>query len=809
MKKLLCIILTFCLLLSAMIIPTIAQTEKTSQAISGINYYNWDFSEDTIYTDYSKAQPHPQGLKTAVSTFDPILNGMDGNEYGYKTEHATINGKDALRVVCSGSGYKTAIVPLMSDGKAFYMEPGKSYIFSLEVTFKANANTTKSDYYSGTMFGVAPGTNLRSNAWNGTGGSPLGLTGKTGYVGINSFRSIYDMYDLRTIPSSDIGGTANTTYSYKNGALTETATPFNVSETGLTYAYNLYYAGDYLNIPALEFGEWQLVTNAQTKNVYREDAVGCFQNFGAYGSSYTPQSTHSYYNQYFALELPACKDVYVKGNLPDAIEDDKIEVDGEIYSHAYVDMYITKLAIIEKDCAVVELYDGETKISEMTGAIGEKVQLYTPEAPEGKIFNGWYLDKELTVSASNLSFATGITEVYASYIDVEKTNVTLKNGDDIQVISGYPGAPLTLPETGIIDNNWYTDYKNYKIFTETTFPTEDIELHSAKGTLDSDDDTTYCSGLYFNTSTKEDENGQTVPTLLFDGTKGKYEGVYRLGKVEDQVTYKLTFSYYPETLNKSFDINLITASYANAYSFSMYVEGNANNKIYTINTDNSTAGQWNKAEIFFTANINGVLTQPTSGNDFTVDTTGFDALYVSMRNGGEDKLQMKDFVITPIENALTSGGASILTGEAEEVAGGQAIRFYFDYKTTDGKTIILGDKEYEIIERGVIFRNGATYADRQSWGYIKQRTPNNTISYKENSALSVWGVKEEALCNSWDYNKETNTLRYSYYVYGFEVNDTKELMARGFVTFKDVNGNVFTIYCADINRSVAFLSFIR
>ena len=62
MKKLLCIILTFCLLLSAMIIPTIAQTEKTSQAISGINYYNWDFSEDTIYTDYYKAQPHPQGL---------------------------------------------------------------------------------------------------------------------------------------------------------------------------------------------------------------------------------------------------------------------------------------------------------------------------------------------------------------------------------------------------------------------------------------------------------------------------------------------------------------------------------------------------------------------------------------------------------------------------------------------------------------------------------------------------------------------------------------------------------------------------
>ena len=806
MKKLLSIFLTICVLLGILVVPAVAENEESIDAISGINYYKWDFSKESLYTDYSKGQPHPQGLKDVVSTFDPILNGMDGTEYGYKTEHATVNGKDALRVVYSGSGYKTAIVPLMSNGKAFFKEPGKSYIFSEEVIFKSNANNTSNNYYSGAMFGVAPGTNLRSNAWNGTGGSPLGLTGKTGYAGTDSFRSIYDMYDLRPFTSNSIGGTAHTTYTYKNGVLTETAVPFNVNEEGLTYAYNPYYAGDYLNIPALEFGQWQLVTNAQTNNVYKEDAVGCFQNFGSANTSYTPQSTHTYYNQYFALELPACNDVYIRGDLPDAIDADKIEVDGEIYSHAYVDMYITKLVVMEKDCAVVEFYDGENKISEVTGKIGEKAPLYTPEAPKGMYFDGWYAEETLTTPIKGMNFVTGITELYASFKELSKISITLINGDDTTVIEGLPGDTLTLPDTGIIDKNWYIDYEKYEIFNETTFPSEDIEIHTAKATLDLDTDSGYCSGSSLDASTKEDETGEIVPTLLF--TENSY-GFYRLGTVEDQVTYKLSFSYLPESLNKSFDINLRTSSYANFNSFYMCVEGGVNDKIYSIDSTNSKVGEWNKAEIFFTANLNGVLTQKVSGDDFTVDATGFDALFISMSNNGEESLHMKDFVITPIENALTTCGASMLTGETEEMAQGQALRYYFDYKTTDGKKIILNNKEYEIIERGVIFRNSTTYAEHMSWGDIKQRNPSNTVTYRNEAELKVFEIGGDELTKCWNYDNNSQMLRYSYYIYGFNVNDSRELMARGFVTFKDENGNVFTIYSGDVNRSVSYLSFIQ
>lgn len=808
MKKLLSVFLTICVLLGIMVVPAVAETEDLSEAISGINYYKWDFSEDAIYTDYSKAKPHPQGKTTATSTFDPILNGMDGTEYGYKVEHATVDGKDALRVVYSGSGYKTAMVPLMSDGKAFVMEPGKSYTFMIDVTFKANANTSGTSYYSGTMLGIAAGTNLRSNGWNNEGiASPLGISSKYSYAGVNGFRSIYDMYDLGlAFGSSDIGGTANTTYTYKNGSLTETAYTFNVSETGKNYHYGISAGkGDYIVVPELEFGQYQQVTNAQSSSVYKEDAVGCFQYFGAYKhDTYNPQSTHTFYNQYFALELPACRDVYVKGDLPDAIE--KIEVDGETYSHAYADMYITKLAVLESDYAVVELYDGDTRISDVIGKIGETVQLEAPEAVEGKKFLGWYYEKEFTTPVTSLEITAGITEVYARYEELPKTTITLKNGEDIQEISGYPGSSLTLPETGIIDTNWYTDYKNYKIFTESTFPTEDIELHSAKETLDFTNGTMYCSSELFSTSTAENENGESVPTLLFDGTQGKYQGFYRLGKVEEQVTYKLSFSYLPESLNNGFNINLRTASYANFGSFYMYVEGDEADDIYTINDTNSQVGQWNEAEIFFTANLDGELKHDIPGYDFEAITTGFDALFIAMSNDGGERLQMKDFVITPIENALTAGGASFLEGEAEEVAQGQAIRYYFDYKTTDGKKIILDNKEYEIIERGVIFRNADTYAKVHDWGMSKQRTPSSTVAYRDDAALRVFGIGGDELTKCWEYYENTNTLRYSYYVYGFGINDERELMARGFITFKDADGNIFTIYSADRNRSVAYLA---
>ena len=51
MKKLLSVFLTICVLLGIMVVPAVAETEDLAEAISGINYYKWDYSEDAIYTD--------------------------------------------------------------------------------------------------------------------------------------------------------------------------------------------------------------------------------------------------------------------------------------------------------------------------------------------------------------------------------------------------------------------------------------------------------------------------------------------------------------------------------------------------------------------------------------------------------------------------------------------------------------------------------------------------------------------------------------------------------------------------------------
>ena len=68
MKKLLSIMLALCLLLTMFIIPVAAEEVDVN---AGKLYYNFDFSEDTLYTDYANPVL-PEGVTyegfAAVST---------------------------------------------------------------------------------------------------------------------------------------------------------------------------------------------------------------------------------------------------------------------------------------------------------------------------------------------------------------------------------------------------------------------------------------------------------------------------------------------------------------------------------------------------------------------------------------------------------------------------------------------------------------------------------------------------------------------------------------------------------------------
>lgn len=414
MKKLLSIILTFAMLLTFIAVPATVSAE--GEATGPVTSYKWDFSEDALWTDYSAGQPHPEGLKAVVSTFDPFLNGMDGNNYNYKIEHATIGGKDAMRIRYSGSEYRAAFVPLMSDGKGFVVEAGKTYSMKVTAVFKSNANEKSyGDYYSGSGFGLAPCTNLRGNGWN-TNTNPLSYTtSKYGSYGNKSFRSLYNMVDIYTAKGSAIGGTSYSTY---NSAGAANSAVFYVNENGKSATFNTQFT-----LPAHEYGAGNIILNkiSGAGDIYNEEGVGCYQYFGAYNSGYTPQNTHTYYNNYFAFELPACKDVYVKGDLADAL--DKTEIGGELYSHAYVDMYITELEIFEYKEDAVLTYDFGNGTTEQVSFAGADIAINkVPAAPEGKVFAGWYADASFSGEAlSTVAFEAKDKTVYAKFIDKATT----------------------------------------------------------------------------------------------------------------------------------------------------------------------------------------------------------------------------------------------------------------------------------------------------------------------------------------------------------------------------------------------------
>ena len=117
MKKLLSIMLALCLLLTMFIIPVAAEEVDVN---AGKLYYNFDFSEDTLYTDYANPVL-PEGVTyegfAAVSTA-----GTNVVEYG------KIGDKDGLYIRTGGSPHNVVFTPLKKDGTPIVLESGKSYV---------------------------------------------------------------------------------------------------------------------------------------------------------------------------------------------------------------------------------------------------------------------------------------------------------------------------------------------------------------------------------------------------------------------------------------------------------------------------------------------------------------------------------------------------------------------------------------------------------------------------------------------------------------------------------------------------------
>ncbi len=275
----------------------------------------------------------------------------------------------------------------------------------------------------------------------------------------------------------------------------------------------------------------------------------------------------------------------------------------------------------------------------------------------------------------------------------------------------------------------------------------------------------------FNGDEGKDDVTTTLPELgLFSGEYSAAVGgvVYEVGAVEDGETYAVNFTYAGEN-----------------GEFGFFTADKDGIGVYT------NRGDVDGGKTIITANGSGTYTAYVTVDKLSEQG---DTLYIYKKGATANQTNnVTNITLTPLANAITNEGVSILKGKTSA----QAIRYYFGYNTTDGKDIILGGNSYEVVERGFLLANGA--------GRIDDGVCIDSADVLKKS------VSGEALTNCWqvtDIGGGKSNIWFSSYVDGFANGDTRKLFVKGYITFK-ANGNEFTIYADASNGSVATIDALQ
>ncbi len=112
---------------------------------------------------------------------------------------------------------------------------------------------------------------------------------------------------------------------------------------------------------------------------------------------------------------------------------------------------------------MVSLYNGESKLNEVTVKHGTAISEIAVPSIDEMVFQGWYYDSALTKKAAQEDIITGSTVLYGSYIEVERSyTITLYNGSskisDLVKGEGTLLNSISAPEeTGKKFEGWYYD----------------------------------------------------------------------------------------------------------------------------------------------------------------------------------------------------------------------------------------------------------------------------------------------------------------------------------------------------------------
>lgn len=286
--------------------------------------------------------------------------------------------------------------------------------------------------------------------------------------------------------------------------------------------------------------------------------------------------------------------------------------------------------------------------------------------------------------------------------------------------------------------------------------------------------------------------------------------MYRLpiDPITDGSTYKITMTYKVNNVseNKPLRLQFTLGQFSNGSSMSADV-GYYLEDEFRFTTD--TGEEYKTSTFFLTPEFCATVTENGLADDNFAAYANY--LYIHFYHDVDDitfstgrpEAVFSQFDVEKLGEVVVADGVSCLNDDAAAQARSQAMRVYFSYKTTNGTHIEIDGVEYEILERGFVYKNGKTA------GYTKNKGSEEKPNYRYIGGMTKGNGLIESKVNAnfhkcWAYDEVSNMLTFSNYIKDIPASmESSKLIVRGYVTFQDAEGNVMTVYSNLVNRSVA------
>lgn len=432
-----------------------------------------------------------------------------------------------------------------------------------------------------------------------------------------------------------------------------------------------------------------------------------------------------------------------------------------------------------------------------------------------EIGNGWqeatvYLTTKFESSGASALFMTfnpvkeGATVVYIDAFELEYLGPSAavaafvgKDGNVVHYEIGQAGDSVSTPDVIPASQfaafkGWYNDEECTEKSTSLTLSTGTNFIYSGwTEKAEKFDNYAYASKDNNNYS----QNNQIVDSVLTytsQNNNSKVANGFRIGKLENNTSYKICFKYKTES-------NGAVIKFATADEMNIGINTTAYNDEGNFVKTNAD-GLWKEATVYLTTAF--TYTVPKDNNINSVENKNAeygDMLYMYFEHSENAQICIDDISVTEV-NVIYQNGYSVLTEQASEIAGSQAMRFYFSYPTQNVISISIDGQMYNVVERGIVFKNARNTATGQ---IVENKVIVKPIllEYKNDKGFT-YVSKTNGFNQYWDYDNKTERVVFSAYVKDFNLEDTRMVGARGYIKVKDEQGNIYTFYSADKKTTV-------